>query len=61
MVPLTLTVAEFAQIVRLSTKTILRKIAAREIESFGRYHRIPRRELAKFGVEFAEVQGVIAK
>lgn len=55
ILPLRLTVEEFARLTRLSAKTIQRSIRSRSIEARGRPYLIPRRELEKFGISPAEV------
>lgn len=55
MMPHTLRVWEFANIVGLCAETIRRDIRARKIEAHSRPFRIPRRELKKYGVEWADV------
>lgn len=58
MLPLRLTVPEFASLVRLCDESIRRRIRSREIEAYGRPHLIPRRELEKFGVSIADAAEV---
>jgi Helix-turn-helix domain len=55
VLPLRLTVDEFARISRLCPETIRRMIRRREIEAFGTPYLIPRRELLKIGISPGEV------
>jgi hypothetical protein len=54
MMPLRLTVQEFAKLIRVCDETVRREIKARNIDAQGRPHLIPRRELEKFGVSVAD-------
>jgi len=56
VLPLRLTVGEFAFLVRQGEETIRREIRARLIAAQGRPYLIPRRELEKFGVTIAEAE-----
>ena len=60
LLPLRLTVGEFASLVRLHPEVIRRKIRGRVIKAEGRPHLIPRSELARFQVDLADAAEYLA-
>lgn len=58
--PVVLTTAEFAYLLRYSTEAVRRMIRSHVIKSSGRPARIPSQELLKFGVDLERAAELLA-